>query len=178
MEDTTSSEVSRRAQIWEQLNKDINRRAREGGSTLDHGINDLVISLNAIGIKTDMSCEGHLTYAVITRKGKELVEWSNPWISFVNGPPVNDGKFWPLASLIQDFNKARQIPVEARIGITVNDFGFANIFCGRKHELDAKDLSISEAIRKGEEELKTSKREIQDFGAWLKSKYIETGLQL
>jgi hypothetical protein len=79
--------ISAKDQVWEEVFDRVARTTDGGGRRIDRGIIGLILALNANGIQTTFSCEGHLDHGL-----------AYPWVWV---PSEDQGK---LAKILDAFN--------------------------------------------------------------------------
>ena len=70
--------VASKSQAWKDLYKYFSHVIDGIGTPIDAGIIDVVVGLNAVGVNTQASCEGHLDHGN-----------AHPWIR-IGAPSVDD----------------------------------------------------------------------------------------
>jgi hypothetical protein len=92
-----SSEAQRQ---WDSVRSEIENTADALGYEVDEGIKEPVIALNAFGINTHQSCEGHLDHGI-----------SAPWIS-IEAPDEPEERFVGQNDIFEKVAKKYNLPIE------------------------------------------------------------------
>jgi len=82
--------VSLFAKGWDEMAKEVDTWVDGIGKRIDEGIKETVIGLNALGVTTRQSCEGHL-------------DWGHPypWVDFVFELPETEALTAKLEALLE-----------------------------------------------------------------------------
>jgi hypothetical protein len=181
MEAKNNSPENRKS-IWEKTEKRLDSKL----DPIEPKIVNLVVALNAIGLSTAMSCEGHCRSGVLRNDstGKfDTIKWNGPWVAFdlLDNNKILQKKD-KLKNLISEFYDTRDIETnnEVHVYLTPYGTGFLNwgISVGTQNKIVDAEKTIAELEKSADDSLKKQQKEILEFSNFLKEKYLKTGFQI
>lgn len=156
---------------WNSLYEEINQLTDGLGWPVDEGIKECVTALQAYQFPTTASCEGHI-------EGNHGSP--HPWINISVPKPLDwqdDNKKQEMKTanlklqesmikLLEEFYQDRNVPYNARL--ILDQFGFGEF------SLQSLGANVMKLYEKNmvKEQYQLYQKEMQDFGLWLKNKFL------
>jgi len=155
------------------IREKINQLTDKLNEPIDEGIKDAVVMLNAFGLNTSQSCEGHI----------EKDRISAPWVEIYPKEPEKEN--WQddeelrekvekealeqklkTIKLLNEFYKNRKVDYDTMLSLDKIGYGF---------RLQSNGLEILKHLSKEEqlEKQKLYKKEMEEFSKFLKDKFLE-----
>jgi hypothetical protein len=154
---------------WQEIDTTINKLSESRfGASIDRGINDLVVGLNAVlgGYFTQMSCEGHTDKSI------------SPWVTFSlasNDLEAERKRLDGLTRLLDDFYKGRDVEDPLRLGIyPISDAGQGayELTTGIGHKFFADDADHEYISQRAAGLLGAQQREVAELAVFVHARFL------
>lgn len=165
----TPNAIPGRLSRWAEIDATVNGFSEQKhGMSIDAGINDLVVGLNALfgGYVTRMSCEGHPENSI------------SPWVSFSiasGNSELEQERLSRLTTLLDGFYEHREEDVETRLGIyPISEAGPGayEITTQIGHSFFDETADLEEVSRRAVELLPVQQLEVCEFAAYIRDAYV------
>jgi len=167
-----------------EIEKEVTELEDKLGKKIDPGIRETLISIKAHGLPTSQSCEGH------NDRGEAL-----PWVQIENPAPAgwkenekkkelwrqwNERDVGKLRKLLDQFYEERKeegkgVPENVKLDFwPVGQYGAMRLQSRAQTEISGRG-KVTEKMKKEREsqDLEPYKKEMSDFGQWLRKKFLE-----
>ena len=170
-------EQSERVKLWSGMNCKFSKIG------VENGIRELVVGLNIIGYNTFVSCEGHGQGRLYEKQNGSLYqEWEHPYVAFSFEPQYIQKRpdSIVLQQLIDEFYTDRDVNPKYKIILT--DFAkyMTQLSAGGVNTVDVP--RGKNCFYEGEVLaiywIRAQKKEMCEFGSFLKRKYLEIGFHI
>ncbi|HMQ02010.1 MAG TPA: hypothetical protein PKD79_03005 [Candidatus Doudnabacteria bacterium] len=179
------AEKEKRQKQWSEIAERVNNVRDKVGEGIDEGIKSMVIALNAFGINTSQSCEGHDSHGegapyvdIRSINFNELEETLEKLMAANPNSPevdalleeitdINKKECSKVYPLLDEFYSNRDVQQDVKLGIHFYDIAIG--------KLESEGVNVRERREKPptQQELESYKKEMNAFQNFLKTKYFE-----